>query len=56
MGVCVCVSPYLAVLAPGPEVQSAVEGVSHDHGAVGGHLAAVEAQGVAPNLPDAHLA
>ena len=50
-----CVA-YLSVLALVPEMQGAVEGVSHDHGAVGAHLAAVEAQSVAANLPYAHLA
>ena len=47
---------YLSVLPLVPEMQGAVEGVSHDHGAVGAHLAAVEAQSVAADLPYAHLA
>lgn len=37
-------------------MQRSVEGVGYDHRAVRAHLAAVEAQSVAPHLADTHLA
>lgn len=48
---CTC----LLVLLSGPEVQRSVESVRQHRGAVGTHLAAVEAQRVAADLADAHL-
>lgn len=46
---------YLLVSVSAPEVQRSVERVSHDHGAIRAHLAAVEAQSVATHLADTHL-
>lgn len=46
---------YLFVWISAPEVQRSVERVSHNHGAIRAHLAAVEAQSVATHLADTHL-
>lgn len=46
---------YLFVSVFAPEVQRSVERVSHNHGAIRAHLAAVEAQSVATHLADTHL-
>ncbi|TNN85812.1 hypothetical protein EYF80_004059 [Liparis tanakae] len=40
---------------PLPLVECSMKSVSHDHGAVRTHLAAVETQSVATNLPHTHL-
>lgn len=47
--------PHLFVLFFAPQMQCSVESVSHNHGAVRTHLAAVETQSVATDLPHAHL-
>jgi len=43
------------VLVLAPEMQRSMKSVSHNHGAIWTHLAAVEAQSVSTHLPDTHL-